>query len=473
MSEHVSPLDATFLELEEADESAHMHIGGVLVFEPTLGKWSPALATLRQQLDERLGALPRYRQRLSEPHTGGLEWPAWERDPCFNIDAHVHRAALPSPGGHRELMEWVAEYWSHRLDRLRPLWDVVLLEGLEDGRWALVTKTHHCMVDGVGSMDVGHLLLDTSPDGSGVAPLMPQPAEAPDEGDAGSSLAGRLPRAVMGAARAGAGMALHPEKLKEMAFRSRAMGEVILRDEVKAAPKTSLNVPIGIDRDYDVVRVPLADLKAIKAELGGTVNDVVLAAATGGLRRLMLARGEEPAHGMRAMVPVNVRTAGEHMALGNRITSLFVNLPVEDEAPVSRYAHVVDSAEGLKSGTAAVGGATLIDLTGHAPPIVHTLLAQSLFASRLFNVTITNVPGPQTTLYAHGSRLVEIDGLVPLAAEHCVGIAVLSYDGLVSFGLIADRTTMPDLAVLRDGIEAALEELRVLAGVARMHGAPA
>jgi diacylglycerol O-acyltransferase len=146
---------------------------------------------------------------------------------------------------------------------------------------------------------------------------------------------------------------------------------------------------------------------------------------------------------------------------------------VDDEAPVSRYAHVVDSAEGLKSGTAAVGAATLIDLTGHAPPIVHTLLAQSLFASRLFNVTITNVPGPQTTLYAHGSRLVEIDGLVPLAAEHCVGIAVLSYDGLVTFGLIADRTTMPDLAVLRDGIEAALEELRVLAGVARMHGVPA
>jgi WS/DGAT/MGAT family acyltransferase len=473
MNEHVSPLDATFLELEEADESAHMHIGGVLVFEPPPGEGPPDLAALRSDLDERLGALPRYRERLSEPHTGGLSWPDWQREPCFNIDAHVHRSALPSPGGHAELTEWAAEYWSHRLDRHRPLWDVVLLEGLEGGRWALVTKTHHCMVDGVGSMDVGHLLLDTSAEGPAAPPDLPDPVEAEDAAPSGSSLVSRLPRALAGAARAGAGMALHPAKLKDMAVRSRAMAEVILRDEVIPAPKTGLNVPIGIDRDYDVVRVPLADLKAIKAELGGTVNDVVLAAATGGLRRLMLSRGEEPAHGMRAMVPVNVRTAGEHMALGNRITSLFVNLPVDDETPISRYAHVVDSAESLKSGTAAVGGATLIELTGHAPPVVHTLLAQSLFASRLFNVTITNVPGPQTTLYAHGSRLVEIDGLVPLAAEHCVGMAVLSYDGLVTFGLIADRTTMPDLAVLRDGIEAALEELRVLAGVARMHGAPA
>jgi diacylglycerol O-acyltransferase len=470
MTEHVSPLDATFLELEEADESAHMHIGGVLVFEPAPGDGPPDIRTLRRHLGERLQALPRYHQRLSQPRTGGLSWPAWEREPNFNIDAHVHRAALPSPGGHRELMDWAAEYWSHRLDRLRPLWDITLLEGLEGGRWALVTKTHHCMVDGVGSMDVGHLLLDTSPESSGPLPALPA---VPETDDNGGPLLGRLRGAIAGAARAGAGMAVHPNRLKEMLGRSRALAEVILRDEVISAPHTSLNVPIGIDRDYDVVRVPLAELKHIKSALGGTVNDVVLAAATGGLRRLMLSRGEEPPHGMRAMVPVNVRTAGEHMALGNRITSLFVNLPVDDEAPISRYAHAVDSAEGLKSGTAAEGGATLIELTGHTPPIVHTLLAQSLFASRLFNVTITNVPGPQTTLYSHGSQLVEIDGLVPLAAEHCVGIAVLSYDGHVTFGLIADRATVPDLDVLRDGIEASLDELRVLAGVARMHGAPA
>jgi diacylglycerol O-acyltransferase len=472
MTEHVTPLDATFLELEEADDSAHMHIGGLSTFEPPPGEGPPSIEALRLHLDERLGALPRYRQRLSEPHTGGLTWPSWEPEPHFDIDQHVHRAALPAPGGDAELMEWVGQYWSHRLDRSRPLWDIVLLEGLEGGRWALVNKTHHCMVDGVGSVDVGHLLLDTSPEPAGPPPEAPAVRE-PEPDDDHDGFLGGLPRAIAGAARAGAGMALHPNRLRDMLSRARAMTELILRDEVIAAPRTSLNVPIGTDRRFEVVRVPLAELKHIKSTLGGTVNDVALAAASGGLRRLMLSRGEEPAHGMRAMVPVNVRTAGEHMALGNRITSLFVNLPVDDEATISRYAHVVDSAEGLKSGTAALGGSTLIEMTGHAPPIVHTVLAQSLFASRLFNVTITNVPGPQTTLYALGSRLVEISGLVPLAAEHCVGIAVLSYDGHVTFGLIADRGTVPDLDVLRDGIEESLDELRVLAGVARMHGAPA
>lgn len=470
MTEHVSPLDATFLELEEADDSAHMHIGGVLTFEPPPGQGVPDIEAVRRHLRERLGALPRYRQRLSEPHTGGLSWPAWERSPGFNIDAHVHRAALPSPGGERELMEWLGEYWSHRLDRHRPLWEATLLEGLAGGRWALVTKTHHCMVDGVGSIDVGHLMLDTSAAPAGPPPTAPP---VPEQDDNHVSLLGWLPSVIADAARAGAGMALHPDRLREMLGRARALSELIVRDELIAAPHTSLNEPIGTDRDFDVVRVPLAELKAIKSALGGTVNDVVLAAASGGLRRLMLSRGEDPVHGMRAMVPVNVRTAGEHMALGNRVTSLFVHLPVDDEAPISRYAHVVDHAEGLKSGTAALGGSTLIDLAGHAPPIVHTLLAQSLFASRLFNITITNVPGPQSTLYALGSQLVEIAGLVPLAAEHGVGIAVLSYDGHVTFGLIADRTTVPDLDVLRDGIEASLDELRVLAGTAQMHAAQA
>jgi diacylglycerol O-acyltransferase len=467
MTEHVSPLDATFLELEEADESAHMHIGALLTFEPPPGDGPPTIDAVRQHLGDRLSALPRYRQRLSEPHTGGLSWPAWEHHPNFNIDAHVHRAALPAPGGERELMDWLGEYWSHRLDRHRPLWEATLLEGLEGGRWALVTKTHHCMVDGVGSMDVGRLLLDTTPEGS-----RPPSAAPPQEASPGRGpLLGWLPSAIGGAARAGAGMALHPNRLREMLSRSRALGELLLRDEVIAAPHTTLNVAIGTDRDFDLVRVPLAELRAIKDSLGGTVNDVVLAATSGGLRRLMLSRGEEPAHGMRAMVPVNVRTAGEHMALGNRISSLFVNLPVDYEMPISRYAHVVEHSEQLKSGTAAVGGSTLVELAGYAPPIVHTLLAQSLFASRLFNVTVTNVPGPQATLYALGSRLVEVAGLVPLAAEHCVAVAVLSYDGDVTFGLVGDRTTVPDLHVLRDGIAASLDELRVLAGVADMDAA--
>src|SRR4051794_15820932 len=165
MTDRISALDATFLELEEADESAHMHIGAVLVFEPPAGGSPPSLADVRRHLTERLSLLPRYTQRLSEPHTGGLRWPSWEPDPDFEMNNHVHRAALPAPSGDEELTDWLGDYWSHRLDRRRPLWDAVVLENLAGGRWAIVTKTHHCMVDGVGSVDAGQVLLDSSREG--------------------------------------------------------------------------------------------------------------------------------------------------------------------------------------------------------------------------------------------------------------------------------------------------------------------
>src|SRR5438270_6268526 len=450
MSEHVSPLDATFLELEQADESAHMHIGGVLVFDPP----SPSAQELSDRLEARLRTLPRYRQRLSSTHTGGLSWPSWEEEPDFDIARHVHRAALPSPGGEAELMEWVADYWSHRLDRRHPRWDVVILEGLADGRWALATKTHHCMVDGVGSMDVGDVLLDTEPDAPPPAPRPPRPRRQE------STLSSAV-NAMRGAADA----AVHP---RAALARSRALASLILHDEVVPAPKSSLNQPIGEARRFAVVRVPLADLKAIKRVLGGTVNDVALAAISGGLRRMLEQRGDDlRAPGLRAMVPVNLRQAGERLALGNRITSLFVHLPVHEPDAAARYAAAVHEAETLKSGSQAVGGATLISLAGLAPPVIHSLLAQSLYATRLFNLTVTNVPGPQRTLYAGGSRLREIFGLVPLAAHHSVGVAILSYDGGVTFGIVGDRDTVPDLDVLAAGIESSIDELRKLAARAR------
>jgi WS/DGAT/MGAT family acyltransferase len=210
-----------------------------------------------------------------------------------------------------------------------------------------------------------------------------------------------------------------------------------------------------------VAWVPLDELKEIKRALGGTVNDVVLAIAAGGLRRLLLARGESlPEQGLRAMVPVNMRAAGEELALGNRITSLFVHIPVGVEDPVERYEHQMEEAERLKSGTQALGSSTLLDLTKHAPPVIHSFLARSLFATRLFNLTITNVPGPQVTLYGLGSKMTDIWPLVPLAADHAVGLAVLSYDGRVFFALNADRDSMPDLDVLASGIEEGFAELR-------------
>jgi diacylglycerol O-acyltransferase len=460
MAEHLTPLDATFLELEQSDETAHMHIGALLVFDPLPGGGTPRFEEGLEHLEQRIDALPRYSQRLSEPHTGGLSWPTWQPDEDFDIRNHVHRAALPPPGGEPELMEWLGNYWAHRLDRKRPLWDAVLLEGLEHGRWAICTKTHHCLVDGVGSLDVGYVLLDTSR--KPTDEWIPHPARAiPDDEPGGLR---RIPSLVAHGARSGIEAATHPRRLLEMAEHSKALGELIVRDELIAAPKSSLNRPISSERRYAVVRASLKQVKAVKDALGGTVNDVVLASVTGGLRRLLVARGEQPPpQGLRAMVPVNIRQAGDQLSLGNHITSLFVHLPVAEPEPAHRYRLTMAEAEGLKSGTQAVGGETLVEIAGLAPPALHSVLARSLFASRLFNVTVTNVPGPQIPLYALGARLREIYPLVPIAAEHAIGIAVISYNGQLFFGVNVDRDTVPDIEELVDGIRESLAELRRLA----------
>ncbi len=491
MSEHLSALDATFLELEEADESAHMHIGVIMVFDARPDGGSPSREEVCQHLTSRLGQVPRYSQRLSEPHTGGMSWPEWEQDPEFDPGRHVARAALPSPGGHEELAEWASGFFSVRLDRHRPLWEMTIVEELADGRWALATKTHHCMVDGVGSVDLGHLLLDTTPD----APSSPSAASAANGGHTPPSFdghrststahgplaslahvwAGLLPvETILHAAQMGAHGVLHPRDALRSA---RSALDIVVREELRAAPLTSLNRPIGTRRRFEVVRVGLADLKEIKNSLGGTINDVVLTVTASGLRALLSSRGEAlPAGGLRAMVPMNVRVASEHLALGNRFSSLFVELPVAEADPVRRYRETVIRSKSLKSGGGqAAGTSAALELAGLAPPVFHATIAQALYAKRLFNVTITNVPGPQQTLYALGAPLREMYPLVPLAAEHAVGVAVLSYDGEVFFGVVADRDTVGDLDVLLSALSASVQELLSAAradGAAPTHGAP-
>jgi WS/DGAT/MGAT family acyltransferase len=326
------------------------------------------------------------------------------------------------------------------------------------------------MVDGVGSVDAAYLLLDSEPHPTRRRRRRDRAAEG-DNGDgvvegAASSVASLVdvPFRAAGAgarlARRGLDTLVHPSRARDALHRSRALAELIIRDEVIAAPHTSLNVRIGATRRIAVLSVPLDDIKQIKRGLGGTVNDVVLAAAAGALRAMLEARGEElPAAGLRAMVPVNVRDAGQHLALGNRITSLFVHLPVCEEDPVRRYERQMEEAESLKSGTQALGATTIIDLTSIAPPAVHSFLARSLYATRLFNLTITNVPGPQQPLYAMGSRMREVWPIVPLAAEHAIGLAVLSYAGQVFFTVNADYDAVPDLDVLVDGLRDSIAEL--------------
>jgi len=258
---------------------------------------------------------------------------------------------------------------------------------------------------------------------------------------------------------------MHP---REAFDRSRAVLELIVRDELIAAPPSSLNVPIGATRRVAAVPVELAELKRIRAALGGKVNDVALCACTGGLRALLLARGEDPPRqGLRAMVPVNVRPEDDHGGLGNKISSLFVELPVAEADPRRRYALVRAASERHKASGQALGSATLLGLTELAPPVLHATAARSLYAKRLFNITITNVPGSPVPRYAFGAPMVGVVPIVPLAAEHAVGIAVVSYAGGITFGLFADRATVPDLDVLRDGIRSSLRELSAMADTSR------
>ncbi len=458
MAEQLSMLDTMFLELEQFDESAHMHIGAALIFDPLPGGGTPDFAEFRDYVRGRVGILPRFSQRLSGAHAGPLTWLTWEPAQEFDPDAHVHHATLPAPGGEAELREWLGEFWSHRLDRHRPLWEMTLLDGLEGGRWALATKTHHCLVDGVGSLDIADALLDASPEAAPL-PLRPLPDGHEAVAEHGNGRFWLSPGLVLRGARAGVGAALHP---RESLDHVRAAVELIVRDEVIGAPQSSLNGPMSGTRHYAAVRLDLADVKATKARLGGTVNDVVLALCAGGLRHLLLSRGDTlPEGDLRAQVPVNIRSEDQEHALGNELTSLFVELPVSEADPIARYRRVVERAEQLKAGSQRVGGKTIVDLADMGPPLAGGLLARSMFGgTRMFNLTITNVPGPRERLYAFGAPLVEILPLVPLFAGHTIGIAVVSYAGQMVFGLNADRMAAPDIAVLAEGIERSFAELR-------------
>ena len=458
MGEQLSMLDTMFLELEQFDEAAHMHIGAALIFDPLPGGGTPRIAEFRDHLRGRAGMLPRFAQQLSAPHAGPLTWLTWEPARAFDTDAHVHHATLPAPGGEAELNEWLGDFWSHRLDRRRPLWEMTLLDGLERGRWAMATKTHHCLVDGVGSIDIGDVLLDTSAQ----APRTPsQPPAAEDEEPEGHG-DGRFwlsPGLVLRGARAGLDAALHP---RESLDRARAAAELVVREEVIGAPRSSLNGPMSGTRCFATVRLDLADVRTTKERLGGTVNDVVLAVCSGGLRHLLLSRGDElPERGLRAQVPVNIRTEEQEHALGNELTSLFVELPVNEADPIARYRRVVDRAAQLKEGSQRTGGKTIVELADMGPPLAGALLARSMFGgTRMFNLTITNVPGPRRRLYSLGAPLVEVLPLVPLFAGHTIGIAVVTYAGRMVFGLNADRMAAPDVAVLAEGITQAFSELQ-------------
>jgi len=389
--------------------------------------------------------------------------PVWVEDPDFDLGYHVRFTALPEPGGDQQLAELIARVMSHRLDRDRPLWEYWVIEGLAEDRWALISKFHHCMVDGVSGTDLYRVIFDVTPQ-----PL-PAPAVADDRTVAGE------PAPAMLAAQAVLDMAMLPARqalalgravadprrtAAQVAGTARAIGK--MAPTLWPATRSSLSGQIGAQRRYTWVRTSLADIKTVKREFGGTVNDVVLAAISSGFRALLLARGEltEP-HAVPSLVPVSLRAPGEENIYENRVSALVANLPVHVADPVERLAAIRAELESLKESKEALVGEALNNLSGYSPYLLASWYVRTVLGlpQREIVTVTTNVPGPQQPLYGMGRRLVEIIPYVPIATSVRIGIAIFSYCGNITFGLTGDFTANPDLDVLARGIEDGIAEL--------------
>jgi diacylglycerol O-acyltransferase len=458
MSDRLSSLDVSFLYLEEP--TTPMHVGGLATFQPPDdGLDYDGLVSL---IEQRIGQVPRYRQKVKWV-PGHLANPVWVDDPDFDVTFHVRRSALPRPGSDAQLRELLGRLMSRRLDRSRPLWEMYLVEGLEGGRIAIITKTHHAMVDGVSAVDIGQVILDVTPVPRELPDDLWMPQSAP--GGVGLLLAAvtevvRRPTAALDTARIGL-LDLRATATKLLG----TMGGLVAmaRTAARPAPGSPLNVTIGEQRRIGLARTELDDYKRVRKAHGGTVNDVVLATVAGALRGWLLSRGEAVtgATTVRAMVPVSVRSGDEQGALGNRVSSYFVDLPVGEPDPVVRLSQVSFAMKGHKESGQSVGADAIVALSGFAPPTLHALGARVAngMTRRLFNVVVTNVPGPQFPLYAAGAQMLDMFPVVPLAKGQAISIGLTSYNGGVFYGLNADRDGMSDVDVIASLIEESLAEL--------------
>src|SRR5918992_2619691 len=461
VSDRLSALDASFLHLE--DSSSHMHVASVMLFEGS----PPPYDELLEAIDRRLALVPRYRQRLAFVPLGQGR-PMWVDDPHLNLHYHVRATALPSPGTEEQLKDLAGRVFSQQLDRDKPLWELWLVEGVEGDRFALLTKTRHALVDGVSGVDIATVLFDTAPvpeappdPGRGWLPR-PLPSRAQLLAEALLERA-TVPAEIVRTVRA----VLRGPRQIAAGLRDAAVGVGAMAwAGLNPAPPSPYNRPIGPHRRFTWTRAQLADLKAIKNELGGTVNDVVLTTVTGGLGRHLRRRGHDTdGLELKAMVPVSVRSDLEHGELGNRVAAMMAPLPVWCQEPLARLEIVHESMGHLKEGGQAVGAQVLTQLTGFASPTVMGQAARLFSRQRYFNLVVTNVPGPQLPLYLMGREMLEPFPMVPLAENQALGVAIMSYNGRINFGLVGDYDAMADLDQLARDFQASLAELADAAGV--------
>jgi diacylglycerol O-acyltransferase len=472
MADRLSAHDASFLYLE--DHTTPMHVGGVAVFRrPRSGFDYDNMLTL---IDRRLAMVPRYRQKVMQV-PGRLARPVWVDDQDFDITYHVRRSALPKPGNDEQLHDLTARLMSRKLDHTRPLWEIYLVEGLSKNRIAVITKTHQAMVDGIGAIDIGQVILDVSPsptppEADDLWMPRPQPSLAQLAVEAATEAVQRPGEVVENIRAAVVDATATAQKV------AGALGGLAsaVRAAAIPAPGGPLNAPTSTQRRFAVARALLDDFRAVRRVHGGTVNDVVLTVLSGALRSWLLSRGEAVSASttLRALVPVSVRiddaAAREHYpdtsslpvgSVGNRVSAYLVDLPVGEPNPIVRLHHVSHAMRAHAESGQSVAADALVRLSGFAPPTLHALGARVAngFSDRLFNVLVTNVPGPQVPLYAAGAKMMEMYPVVPLARKQSLAIGVTSYDGGVYFGLNGDRDAMSDVDVLAAMIEESVEEM--------------
>lgn len=462
--DRMNPLDAAFLYLENG--TTHLHIACCALFAGP----PPDFGALVRLFASKLPLVPRYRQRVRFVPMD-LGRPVWVDDPAFDLDSHVRHVALPPPGDEVQLRRLMGRLMAQELDRTMPLWEAWMVEGLGDDRWAIISKVHHCMVDGVAGVDLISLVLDPTPEPSEAAPddwhPEPEPSSLRLAADAVANLIGsprEQLRAVQAAARA-PGRTLASARTIVAGLRSYASA-------LRSTPPTSLDGSIGAHRRWTFARASLEDIRVIRHVLGGTVNDVVLAAITSGFRDLAVARGEDPSTlALRTLVPVSTRAEADHGLTDNRVSAILFDLPVQLDDPLDRLAAVRAEMGRLKASHEAEAGGALTAFVGAIPP---ALTAASLrLASRALarvqqrsvNTVTTNVPGPPLPLYAAGREMIEYLPFVPLAPGVRIGVAILSYNGRVAFGITGDFDTSSDVDVdvVGRGIEAEISRLLALA----------
>jgi diacylglycerol O-acyltransferase len=467
MSDRLTSLDASFLYLEESTTS--MHVGSVMVFQPPREGFD--YDQLVRIIESRIGAIPRFRQKVRDV-PGRIANPVWVDDEAFDMGYHVRRAGLPRPGSDRQLQDFVARVQPRKLDRTRPLWEVYLVEGLHDGRFAIVTKTHHALIDGVNALDIAHVIVDSVKGGDLDEAVLPwQPSRPPSSVElvAGAVVdAVRRPTQVVDLVRGGLNDALNVG-LRAVESAGQVLSTVA-RTAARPAPDSPLNAEIGSARRWVMVATDLDDYRLVRKRLARgayaedvTINDVVLATIAGGLRSWLLGRGEAVSSHttVRAMVPVSIYGDDPAGMYANQVMACVVNLPVGEPGASMRLHQIAFAMRQQMEGGQAVGATSLANLAGFAPPTLHALGARlgSAMSRRLYNVMITNVPGPQTPLYAGDAEMLSTYPVTPLAKGQALSIGITSYNGGVYFGLNADRDAMPDVDVLGQSIVESLAEL--------------